>query len=351
MKKTNINNLFSIRPLKPKIFIQDKNHVIIQEKKIPINSTKPIVISAPSLPLIKSSSQSTFDDKMAILIGCEYVNYALQKKLDRLLGCHNDVRLFQQLLEEKYKYNKSNIIVLSDETKSHTQPTTQNILKTLKDTVEKCKTQNIKKIVFYYSGHGTQQKSNDKDELDGKDECMVSCDFLTNGLITDDVLHDVFWTKIPQHVQVIGVFDCCNSGTLFDLPFTYNSSTNVVLSTLRKQDTINNGNNSNSNNSNNNSNNSNSNSNSNNTSLIMTLSGCLDMQTSASAYNLERNVKWEGAMSFCLRQVLIKYDYKPISLSILIEEIRTCLKKYNFTQVPQLAFSKKLNPSDNLFTF
>ena len=56
MKKTNINNLFSIRPLKPKIFIQDKNHVIIQEKKIPINSTKPIVISAPSLPGIPNTA-------------------------------------------------------------------------------------------------------------------------------------------------------------------------------------------------------------------------------------------------------------------------------------------------------
>lgn len=345
MKKTNINNLFLIRPLKPKIFIQNNNHVTL-EKKISTNNTKkpnnnrktntnrkPIVISASassvsSLPLTKSS-QSTSTDKMAILIGCEYVNYSLQKKLDRLPGCHNDVKLFQQLLEEKYQYNKSNIILLSDETKSHTQPTTQNILKTLKDTVEKCKSQNIKKIVFYYSGHGTQQRSKDKDELDGQDECMVSCDFLTNGLITDDVLHDVFWTKIPQHVQVIGVFDCCNSGTLFDLPFTYESSTKVVSSTLRKQDTITN----------------------NNTPLIMTLSGCLDAQTSASAYNLERNIQWEGAMSFCLRQVLLKYNYQPISLSLLIEEIRTCLKKYKFTQVPQLAFSKQLNPVDNLFTF
>jgi len=76
---------------------------------------------------------------------------------------------------------------------------------------------------FHYAGHGTDGRRNKK-EADGKNEAMCPSDCDTNGLISDDWLTDNFINKIPGGVEVVVMFDCCRSGSLLDLPYTFKNN-------------------------------------------------------------------------------------------------------------------------------
>jgi hypothetical protein len=288
--------------------------------------------------------------KIALLIGCQYTNYSNQGLMNLLPGCHDDVKLFSKLLKDYYNYTDNEIIILMDDDNddsddnSNLQPTKNNIIKYL------CKFIDLQTqcIVIYYAGHGirvvsknieTTDINENNEEKNLYDECMVPCDYKTQGVITDDTLHDIFWTKLHKEKvsRVSAIFDCCNSGTLFDLPFLYQYPNQLKIATKRTEDIKY----------------------SDNHPLIFSISGCKDNQTSSakeykedlkeSTYNQERTVKWQGAMSYFLRLTLAKHEYKPIPLNVLIDELRHALKSNNFSQIPQLAISKQIIPSEVYF--
>ncbi|MGK7898545.1 MAG: caspase family protein [Xenococcus sp. (in: cyanobacteria)] len=68
-------------------------------------------------------------------------------------------------------------------------------------------------LVFHFSGHGSQIRDRDGDELkDHMDELICPYDMnWDNGFITDDMLNAIF-TKLPSNVLLEVVLDCCHSG-------------------------------------------------------------------------------------------------------------------------------------------
>ena len=56
---------------------------------------------------------------------------------------------------------------------------------------------------------------------DGYDETLVPLDYDTAGQIRDDDLFLTLVGKMPKGVQLTSVMDCCHSGTVLDLPFTF----------------------------------------------------------------------------------------------------------------------------------
>jgi hypothetical protein len=257
--------------------------------------------------------------KMVVLIGCEYINYKTRGKMERLPGCHMDIKLAQKMLIEHYKYDPSNFIILSDESSAYIQPTRANIVAQLNSVISRT---DLTQIVLYYSGHGTQSVDRNGDEEDGMDECIVPCDFMENGLITDDAFHDLVWCRLPLKTKMTCIFDSCNSGTIFDLPFKYNGSNQLKRDTKATPQKITTA-----------------------LPLIITISGCRDAQTSASANKLEKNIEWEGAMSYSLREILKKNNYRPFGINVLIDEMRQLLTKLKFSQVPQMGISRDIVPS------
>ena len=91
-------------------------------------------------------------------------------------------------------------------------------------------------VVVHYSGHGTFQIDWDGDEVlepgsggggggggflrrrkdMGKDEILA---VHRNCMIVDDELHDL--VDMGEKASVLAIFDCCHSGTIADLTFTY----------------------------------------------------------------------------------------------------------------------------------
>jgi uncharacterized caspase-like protein len=74
-------------------------------------------------------------------------------------------------------------------------------------------------LVFHFSGHGSQQKDYNGDELDGYDETLCPTDFETQGMIVDDEINAVIVKPISHGVKLHAIIDACHSGTVLDLPF------------------------------------------------------------------------------------------------------------------------------------
>jgi hypothetical protein len=98
--------------------------------------------------------------KKALLIGCNYVNTN-----NELNGCINDVKEMKNILMNIFKYEESDIFLLTDYDE---KPTRSNIISKLKHLVEL--SSNLDEIYIHYSGHGTQITDKNGDEPDGKDE-------------------------------------------------------------------------------------------------------------------------------------------------------------------------------------
>lgn len=262
----------------------------------------------------RAPSRNYDNTKIAFLIACEYVTTS-----DRLPGCHNDIKKIYPLLIYKYGYNPKNITVIMD-WRNHASPTMRNIKLYMSRVVNTVKRTRNAHLLVYYSGHGTQvaDTGNGRDEIDGQDECIVPADYYQAGVLRDDYIYDNLWRQLPSDCTCTAVFDSCNSGSVLDLPSVFDTSKRTWTNNTKRS---NNGNNA-------------------TNATVISLSGCRDDQTSASAYNLERTRLWEGALSFCLRQVIAAAGYRQISLLDLITQVRRQLQTRNFKQVPQLASSK-----------
>lgn len=287
----------------------------------------PLRISTPSRPVLPVVSIPTIPtivtlprDRVAVLIGIEYTTYASQNRLDRLPGCHLDVTAMHKLLTEHYGFDARDIHTLVDNT-DHDRPTYQNIETQLQWLISEAKKPGVKHVVLYYSGHGTQQDDTSGDEEDSKDEAIVPCDFLEKGLMTDDYLVTSFLSLLPATVKCTTIFDCCNSGTLLDLPYQYKSGNTVVPIPHSKVDIK---------------------------AEVITLSGCRDSQTSASAYNMQRNKQWRGAMTVALETVLQQQKWH-VTAKQAIDQITNFLSTGGFTQCPVLCFNRSCDPASTEF--
>jgi hypothetical protein len=155
--------------------------------------------------------------KRALLIGINYVENTRYK----LNGCINDVINLEHLLIDAYNYSIDNVIILRDDLyniNDELYPSTTNIVRELNNIFEISNEND--EIWIHYSGHGHYTNdNNNKDETDNRDEMIISIN--KNGRlegILDDELNSIFEKNISN---TFVVFDCCNSGTIGDLKYTY----------------------------------------------------------------------------------------------------------------------------------
>jgi hypothetical protein len=140
--------------------------------------------------------------KKALLVGIN--DY---REINDLSGCVNDITNIRDVLLKYYDFNVSDVRVLVDN-----RATKKNILARLKWLVTGVKKGDS--LVFHYSGHGTQVRDRDGDELkDHMDEAI--CPWDTNwdgGLILDDDLYNIF-QGLKAGVSLEVILDSCHSGT------------------------------------------------------------------------------------------------------------------------------------------
>ena len=141
-------------------------------------------------------------EKKALLVGIN--DY---QGISDLRGCINDVTNIRDILKTYLGFTNKDIRILVDK-----RATKANIIYRLEKMVAKAKTRDF--LVFHFSGHGSQIRDRDGDELeDQMDELICPYDMnWDNGFITDDDLNKIF-KKLQKGVLLEVLLDSCHSGT------------------------------------------------------------------------------------------------------------------------------------------
>ncbi|CAB9506917.1 Metacaspase-1B [Seminavis robusta] len=182
-----------------------------QYTQIPqLTSSRPVDMHAP-FHIVPTKCQDGV--KRAVLIGINYTGTR-----GELSGCHNDVKNVKKYLQTVHDFQEENITMLLDDG-DHTPPTKANILKAYDTLVKQC--QEGDAVFCHYAGHGGSVPDTSGDEEDGYDETMIPIDYKTAGHVVDDELFKVLICPMPKGVVLNCLVDCCHSGTILDLPFTF----------------------------------------------------------------------------------------------------------------------------------
>lgn len=249
-------------------------------------------------PVINSSNS-----KKALLIGINYIGTS-----NELNGCINDVDAMEKML---MKTGFNNFVKLTD--KTLVKPTKSAILNTFTNLLRSSKVGDL--LCFFYSGHGSYILDRSGDELDGRDEAIVSLDM---NIVSDDELKAIIQAELKEGVTLLGIFDSCFSGSILDLKYMYNDSLNFDKYTEYDKELETKGN-------------------------VICLTGCNDNQTSSEAL-IESTVR--GALCACLTDVVTD---KNITWRNLLLNIRQVLKDSGYDQIPQLSSGKIMDMDTKVF--
>lgn len=249
--------------------------------------------------------------KKALLFGLNYVDTPEVA----LRGCHEDVRNITNLLRSKYGFED---IDAHFDGEPGARTDAAGILQEINDLAIEAHRRHLDLVWIHFSGHGTRVRDWNNDEKDGYDEAIVPSDYKTRGLVTDDYIKRVL-RNFPSCTKVICVFDCCHSGSIADLKYRYTDpKTRIVENTSRACDAN-----------------------------IVMISGCMDTQTSADAYNVNDRRKFSGACSSCLIKTLQRQE-DPTVFTVLTE-LRNELRTKGFTQFPMVTSSREIAEDTKFF--
>lgn len=124
-----------------------------------------------------------------------------------LRGCVNDTKNMYDILTNIYKFPADNIRVVND-----LRATKQGIIDRLNWLVTDVKAGD--ELIFHYSGHGSQVRDRNGDELnDQLDEILCPTDLDWNDPLTDDYLAIVL-KSLPVGVFFTMLCDSCHSGSM-----------------------------------------------------------------------------------------------------------------------------------------
>jgi metacaspase-1 len=137
----------------------------------------------------------------AVLVGIDAYE---RSDIPQLHGCVNDVALVRRMLRQYLDVPNEDIRVVVNE-----RATKANILDRLAAITQRAEEGDA--LVFYFSGHGSQVRDRDGDELtDWLDEliCPYDMDWDRRTYILDDDL-DALFADLPSGVLLEAFFDCC----------------------------------------------------------------------------------------------------------------------------------------------
>lgn len=123
-----------------------------------------------------------------------------------------------EYIKDCHGFEDENITILMDDGE-HTPPTSANIMAAYKKIVKDAQPGDA--IFCHYSGHGCSIKDDEREEADGKDEALCPVDYQKAGVIRDDDVYDTLVAPMPKGVLLTCVMDCCHSGTILDLPYSF----------------------------------------------------------------------------------------------------------------------------------
>nr|QYA18771.1 metacaspase [Clandestinovirus] len=304
-------------------------------KKIKIKPSKLVVAGAQTVVTSTAVSKPVVatlkDDAFALIVATNYI----KTPQARLHGCVNDALNVVDYLVKNCQVAPGRIRILVDEVdlakwkaihqdlQVFGDPTKANIFSGI-DWMVSCSNMGTGdkpvNLFFYYSGHGSYLRDLDGDETDLYDETILPCDFTTGGEIIDDELRNRLTTKIGPNSRLVGVLDCCHSGSSFDLPVQYLdqsiNNTQRLLTSINTKVPFTKG-------------------------SVLMMSGCRDNQTSAEA-PMDGGLP-AGALTTNLMSVLRSMGKRVPTWFEVWQKVKQRLTSAGYTQAPQVSSGSEVD--------
>lgn len=244
----------------------------------------------------------------AVLFG---LNYSKCERVNKLNGCINDVMDMRDYLTSILQIPCD---VYTDDGDDIVSTSKEGIKQRLVDLAKTSHDEQLKFALIHYSGHGSYVLDQNNDERDGYDECIVPSDCDTNGLLLDDEITEILCQFNPK-TRIVCIFDSCHSGTVCDMKYSWESSTKVYVENILCKIH----------------------------SKVISISGCLDQQTSADAY-IANTHKYSGALTNTLLNLLKSDEGSRLRNNVfsLVDELRKSLAYQGFPQRPKLCSTYNL---------
>lgn len=113
-----------------------------------------------------------------------------------------------------------NLMTILIDDNGHKHPTHLNITEAFKALSEQSQPGDA--VFIQFSGHGGRVLGSPVDaEAESYDEVIVPSDYATSGLIRDTLIFKTFVAPMRYGVTVTIIIDCCDTGTMLDLPYAW----------------------------------------------------------------------------------------------------------------------------------
>ena len=188
-------------------------------------------------------------------------------------------------------------------------PTRANILHHLIQLVNE--SSKLSELWIHYSGHGSQIIDTKNQIKEGIEEVIVPMDYETAGFIIDLEFFNILQNA---KCKVILIFDCCHSGSICDLEWSFEYKNGAFTKYQIDDKEIKNPD-------------------------IFCFSGCKDSQTSADAFS-PRSQRSFGAFTDAFIHCLKNNDYN-VSILKLYADICSLVKSEGYEQTPNLSSSSQ----------
>ncbi len=243
---------------------------------------------------------------------------------NKLFNCINDITHVKKILLKRNlkAKTKGNIVLMTDHKKgSRLYPTGDNIRSQIKLFVNRANA--LGRGFFQYSGHGTYVIDRSKDELDFYDEVLVPVDVYQKGYIKDDEIFTSLIRGLNKNVKLTMLIDCCNSGTVSDLPFKWNLDGSYSIEKKLGKKLLR------------------------NLPDVVMISGSKDDEYAYDGGKISGAKKGAGAMTAAFLTTLRAHNFK-LNYKQLLEGMYAFLAKNNFKQTPQLSSTRKIKLTDSV---
>lgn len=242
----------------------------------------------------------------ALLFG---LNYSHCQTVNHLNGCINDVLNMSEYLTTQHQIPCE---IYTDESDDTSSTTKEGMKQKLLELAELSNKDALEFVFIHYSGHGSYVRDISGDERDGDDECIVPSDCEVSGYLLDDEISDII-AQFNPNTRIVCIFDSCHSGTVCDVKYSWESCYRVRVENILCKIP----------------------------SKVLTISGCLDTQTSADAYIADTR-RFAGALTNSLLKLLKSNEELNNDVFKLIDVLRVDLKNQGFEQIPKLCSTYNL---------
>lgn len=248
----------------------------------------------------------------ALLFGMNY-----GKSQGALRGCINDVFNMADFLRSHCGLH---VDVYTDQGSGRLDTTGAQIVRRIKELALDSHLEKLDFAFIHYSGHGTHIKDLGSLCDDDWNEALVPSDYKSEGVVvTDDFLNCILAQFNPD-THIVCVFDCCHSGKICDLKYTWEHREPIVVSNESRS-----------------------------MGKVLVISGCRNDQTSVDAFNICGDDKYAGALTSCLLMAIEDNPSICENAFALHEATIQKLRERQFDQVPVLQSSYEINKMMRVF--